>query len=186
MDLFLKAKHWQLFLTTFGVTLTLNLLSAWSFLHGTGMPGFLPLLTLIPVLVNLCWLWSIGISLRRLLPDSLKINPSKFRLFFAILTGEIILAYFCSGVLWGVTAEQALRDFHKFTAKYYFLSVPAFLVGIFSLIYCIWFAARTIKTAELCRPTRYSDFSGTFLAFFFYPMGIWNLQSRINGLIREK
>lgn len=186
MNLFLKAKHWQLFLSTFGLTLTLNLHFGWSLLLGRKTPEFYPLLALIPILVNLCWLGSIGLCIQRLLPDALKMNRTKFRASLLILASEIIPLYLHAGFIQKTGSEHAFRHIYTVGTKYYFLSVPAILLAGFCLIYCCWFAARTIKTAETGRATRFSDFSGTFFAFFFYPMGIWNLQSRINRLGRPE
>lgn len=58
-----------------------------------------------------------------------------------------------------------------------------FLTAIFCHIYVIYFAAKTIKTAENKTATKFEDFVAEFFLIVFFPIGIWILQPRINRMI---
>jgi len=49
----------------------------------------------------------------------------------------------------------------------------------------MYIIARTIKTAELQRATRFDDFKGKFFLIMFFPIGIWFIQPRINKIITQ-
>lgn len=132
MNLFLKAKHWQLFPATFGLTLTPNLLFPRALLQKKEMPAFYSLLALIPVLVNLCRLWSVGTCLQRRIPEPLKMKLPLFRLFFVVLTGEIPFTYLYSDIWRGTTPLHLLRQFHTLTTQCYFLIIPTLLLASFA------------------------------------------------------
>jgi hypothetical protein len=48
------------------------------------------------------------------------------------------------------------------------------------------YVAKTIKTAELKRKVGLSEFSGEFFLLWFYFIGIWIIQPKINKLVEEK
>lgn len=60
--------------------------------------------------------------------------------------------------------------------------VPLHLFSMFCIFYCLYFVAKTIKTAELQRETAFSDFVGEFFLIWFFPIGIWFIQPRVNQL----
>ncbi len=53
-------------------------------------------------------------------------------------------------------------------------------MAMFCIFYCLWFMAKVMKTAELQKKTTFSDFAGEFFLFWFFPIGIWVLQLRLN------
>jgi len=44
------------------------------------------------------------------------------------------------------------------------------------------FSAKTIKLAELQRSVTFSDFAGEFFLIWFFPIGIWFVQPKVNLL----
>lgn len=63
--------------------------------------------------------------------------------------------------------------------------VPLHLFSMFCMFYCLYFVAKTIKTVELQRSVTFSDFVKEFLLAWFFPIGIWILQPRINNMIKQ-
>ena len=63
--------------------------------------------------------------------------------------------------------------------------IPLHFFSMFCILYCFYFTAKTIKTAELERKVGFGDFVGEFLLLWFYPIGIWFLQPRVNKLIEK-
>lgn len=53
---------------------------------------------------------------------------------------------------------------------------------MFCTVYTMYFAAKTIKLAELQRPVTFTDFADEFFLIWFFPIGIWFVQPRINEL----
>jgi hypothetical protein len=57
------------------------------------------------------------------------------------------------------------------------------LLFIFLTIYCILCVARVINLVELGRAVKPSEYLGDTFLIFFYPIGIWIIQPRINRAI---
>ena len=60
--------------------------------------------------------------------------------------------------------------------------IPLHLFSMFCIFYCLYFVAKTYKTAELQREVSFGDFVGEFFLFWFYPIGVWFLQPKINEM----
>jgi hypothetical protein len=56
------------------------------------------------------------------------------------------------------------------------------LVGSICWAYVVRFPAKTLVIAETRKPAICWQYFGTFFAAFFFPLGIWFLQPRINDL----
>jgi hypothetical protein len=63
--------------------------------------------------------------------------------------------------------------------------VPIHLFSMFCIFYTIYFVAKTIKTVELKREVKFGDFAGEFFLLWFYPVGVWILQPKLNKMIKE-
>ena len=57
--------------------------------------------------------------------------------------------------------------------------IPLHLFSMFCIFYLI---AKTIKTAELQRKVGFGDFAGEFFLLWFYFIGIWINQPKVNKL----
>ena len=47
----------------------------------------------------------------------------------------------------------------------------------------MYFVAKTLKTVELQKEVLFSDFAGEFFIVWFFPIGIWIIQPKINKII---
>ena len=63
--------------------------------------------------------------------------------------------------------------------------VPLHLFSMFCIFYSLYFVAKTFKTVELQREVNFSDFAGEFFMIWFYPIGIWIVQPKINKMIEK-
>ena len=63
--------------------------------------------------------------------------------------------------------------------------VPLHLFSMFCIFYSLYFVAKTFKTVELQREVIFSDFAGEFFMIWFYPIGIWIVQPKINKMIEK-
>jgi hypothetical protein len=62
---------------------------------------------------------------------------------------------------------------------------PLHFFAMFCIFYCLYFVAKTFKTVELQREVTFSDFAGEFFLFWFFPIGVWIVQPKINKMIEE-
>ncbi len=183
--LFLKAKHWQLFLLLFVIPFLLNIAfvirmvlsfqmgepNQLNILFRNIWPAYM--LILIAMGALYAWFWSIAIGLKDKIPPSVKLKTKWFRiaLFFTILYFIFYMAFF-NYVL--------SRGFQYF--QYFNFILPIHFIALFCLLYLIYFVAKTFKTIELQREVRFSDFIAEFFLFWFNFVGVWILQPKINQI----
>lgn len=156
----LKAQHWQLFIIFVLVPLILHKIFA---------------------IVFLIWIWSIvGLQVR--VPSKIRMNDNLFKasvIFFILCSvSSVIIMDFMMGETIGGSLNLSLEKFP--------LLFSLNMFGIICGIYCIYFVAKTFKMIELQRKVKFSDYILEFLLFWFYPIGIWILQPRINRLIENQ
>lgn len=191
---FLKAKHWQLFLLIFGIPfvfqITLMLLTI-SQLFASINPdptvmfkfmNFIPFIILIPTLALFGWLWSIGMGFQNKIPVNVKLKVKRFKLFFFIpfLYILILISVFSFVLLNAISLNP--NPNLGLIALLFAVIFPLHLFSIFCIFYTFYFIAKTIKTVELQRDVVFADFMGEFFMLWFYPVGIWILQPKINKL----
>jgi hypothetical protein len=70
-----------------------------------------------------------------------------------------------------------------FIGSLFTIIVPIHLFSMFCIFYTLYFVAKTIKTVELQREVKFSDFAGEFFMIWFFPIGIWIVQPKINEMI---
>ncbi|HPE57275.1 MAG TPA: hypothetical protein P5514_13300 [Bacteroidales bacterium] len=110
------------------------------------------------------WIWSIGTQLQS---DKVKVNEIKLILFKISVIYPI--AYFVFAIYYMFTNGWIIEPLH--------------FVAMFCTLYAMIFAAKTIKSAELEKEAKVSDYLGDFFLVWFFPIGIWILQPRIHKLI---
>lgn len=67
-----------------------------------------------------------------------------------------------------------------------YVIMPLHVSAMLSIFYAMIFAAKTIKSAELNKEATLSDYLGDFFLIWFYPLGIWILQPRIQKLLKKE
>jgi len=63
------------------------------------------------------------------------------------------------------------------------LTAPLHLLAMFSIFYVMAFAARNLIMAERQSPVTFYDYSGPFFLLWFFPVGVWIVQPRVNRLV---
>ena len=138
------------------------------------------LLSFITV-VSLCgWFWSVGIGLQEKLPEHLKMRTVKFKSAFLVMIGcaALLFTVFGLGLLGFIPVGMLLANTITLLlfAGYYVFS------GLCAL-YCLYFVSKTIKTAELQREVSFGDFIGEFFLIWFFFIGVWIVQPRVNASV---
>lgn len=189
VNLFLKAKHWQLFILFFALpfiayVVMMSMIFSAAFSRELGPDFFLSFLWVIPVIIILFvgglygWFWSIGVGLQQWVPPTVKLNVTFFKVcllfpLFYILTIVAVVAAAINSAVTGFEPSPFIALF----------IIPAHLFSIFCSFYGLYFVAKTVKTAELQREVNFSDYVGEFFMIWFYPIGVWIVQPKINKII---
>ncbi|CAH0336676.1 hypothetical protein FVB9288_02387 [Flavobacterium sp. CECT 9288] len=194
---FLKAKHWQLFILTFGIPLIFQIILM-STLFATittqttpdptiifSYMKYFPLLMLLFMALLFGWFWSIAIGLQKKVPQDISMKVKKFKIFFFIpLVYLLLLMLFINIAIDGFDTANPEPNI-AIIASYFVIIFPLHFFSIFCILYSMYFVAKTFKTVELQRAVKFGDFAGEFFIMWFYPIGIWIIQPKINKMVEE-
>lgn len=174
MDVFLKMKHWHLFL----------LFAVLPLLADAALERLAPAETswLLPLIVNgvlvflaVAYLWTLGMRLyRRLAEKSGNLSPGWFRAGLVFVFAELVLlatfaGYFIPG---------------RVDAPYYLTAIH--VVAMVALFYAFYFVAKSLAGVEKGEDANLNDFAGYFFMLWFYPIGIWFFQPKVNRVFGEE
>jgi hypothetical protein len=200
---FLKAKHWQLFILMFAIPLAYQLFTIYQLFVPRSYPNsisdsgvgttevlndniiyfdYFPYVMILFVVIFFGWFWSIAIGLQKKIPSEIKMKVEKFKILFFIPPIYIISIMLFIGGLFSGTG----------TNSFSFIGWPLLIISLLHLfsMFCIfhsmYFVAKTIKTAELKLKVVFGDFAGEFFLLWFYFIGVWIIQPKVNKLFRNK
>lgn len=199
---FLKAKHWQLFLAIIGVMVIFQVIvmkSVFSNINSISSNepdprtflnifNFFPVIMIIMTGILYGWQWSIATGLQHKLPKGITMKIKKFKIFFFCHVIYIVLISCAIPIFVNYVTELALHNSAPnipAIALTLVLIIPLHFFAIFCILYSMYFIAKTIKTVELQREVVFSDFVGEFFLIWFFPIGIWFIQPRINRIIQS-
>src|SRR5215472_11683248 len=113
------------------------------------------------------WLWSIGSFLNSLVKPGLRLSLGFFH--FALI---FPLAY---GLAF---------PFIEWVPRAYriYLIAPLHLFAMLCLIYSYRFVAKSLALQEKCRFLTFLDYYRSFFLLWFFPIGVWCIQPKINKL----
>jgi len=195
MDIFLRAKHWQLFLLTFGIPIIFEIALMGSLfsniMHNPnpnpaavlGSLKFFPLIMLLFMGTLFSWFWAVATGLQKFMPPGVNMKLTRFKVFFFIPLVYLILIMVGISVVLGSNITDITNPAPFFIA--FLIIFPLHIFSMFCIFYCLYFVAKTLKTVELQRETSFSDFVGEFFLAWFFPIGVWILQPKINKLMQQ-
>jgi hypothetical protein len=178
MRFLLKLKHWQLFVLTWGIPVIINI---YTFSKPALMVKLFPVMMLVFIIGIFGWIWAISTQLHKKLPMEVNMNIKGFKIIFSVP-----IVYTLALTLW-----MAYHFYFKFpegssnvgsiigiVAFVHFVSMVCILLGL-------RFAAQTLRSVELGRLAKFSDYAIEFFLIWFSPIGFWILQPRLNKLIEK-
>lgn len=186
---FLKAKHWQIFLMTFGLPFIIQILTAPMVFLGNDP---MIMMRVFPVIMILCiggllgWFWSIGVGLQSEVPGNVKMKVKKFKILLITPLIYILLISIAMSTIFNGVFETVREPDTSLMGGLLGVIIPLHLFSMFCIFYCLYFVAKTFKTVELQREVTFSDFAGEFFLFWFFPVGIWIIQPKINKMIENE
>jgi hypothetical protein len=145
---------------------------------------FFPFIMVLFIGTLLGWQWSVAIGLQKIVPAGIKMKVTKFKIFFFIPV--IYISLILIFVFFALSAN--FPNAETFNPEFFIafaVIVPLHLFSMFCLFYCIYFVAKTLKTVELQREVSFNDFVAEFFLIWFYPIGVWIIQPKINKMIKE-
>ena len=202
---FLLAKHWHIFVLTFVLPflLQIGVMISWfasiiSQIATQTEPDFnalfsffrfFPVLMIVYTAPHFFWLWSLAIGLQPKVPVQVPMKTRKFKTFFLFQISYLIL--FSVGISVFISSMSTMIESTEVPnlsviGVVFVIVFPLHLFMMFCTIYCMYFAAKTIKTAELQREVSFGEFIGEFILIWFYVIGVWFIQPQVNKLIEPK
>jgi len=193
----LKAKHWQLFLFTFGLPFLFQIISLVSIGLGTAnqvatqmessIPKIIflmPFIGIIFIVTLFYWFWSVTLGLKEKLPETSNINYKRFKFFFFFPFIYILLISIFAGSLFVVAnnSPESIDQSIMFGAVG--IIFPLHLFSMFCMFHTLYYTAKTFKSVELQKDATFSDFAGEFFMIWFFPIGIWIIQPKINEMVK--
>jgi hypothetical protein len=178
---FLRAKHWQIFLLLFGITILGDVAVISDSISETaqspeafGKVGLL--FGVVMVLFMFCflaWLWSMGSFLNLIVQPTLRLKMGFFR--FALIYPIVYLPVF----MW--LFQSISLDPGLFAVIF-----PLHFFAMFCMFYLLCFVSKSLVLAETSKSASFYDYAGPFFLIWFFPIGVWFTQPRINRLYEER
>lgn len=193
----MRAKHWQLFTLTFGLPMLFQIIlmiSIFSDLADNREPNAASMITIFSILaffmvifasVYYGWIWSVATGFQSEIPKYIRMNITLFKLFFFFPLVYLLLFVIIFILLIGTISVPGPRTDPGIIPSFLPLVFIFHIFSMFCIFYTFYFTAKTIKTAELQRDVNFSEFAGEFFMIWFYPIGIWILQPKINKLVKS-
>ncbi len=170
----LHIKHWQLFLLTVGVPMLMQIVLVILAIAGFGSEVMMIILMLIVAVycpaIFFGWMYTTVTHLNHRLPDTVAMNLKRFEFFFF------------TPFVYVLVLSISLMSMQEVPPVAFLLIVPAHLFCMFCMFYCLYFFAKSLKAVELQRDVTSSDYLDIFFLIWFFPIGLWMIQPRINRI----
>jgi hypothetical protein len=177
-NLFLRAKHWQIFFLLFVVPTFAEFtaigaiptrIRSWNDFGPTGF-FFLGAMVLYMLCV-VAWLGSMGSFFGSIVKPELKMKTLFFR--FALVYPVFYVPIFFLMVIpdAGVPVLVIL---------------PLHLACMVCLFYLLYFVSKNLVLAETGKQVSFYDYAGPFFLLWFYPIGVWIIQPKVNRRYADK
>lgn len=167
LKFFLNAKGWQLFLVLFGSMLVGPLVTS-------ALPD--PILgmavtSLIFMALYVGWLWAIATTANQKLDSSLKKSTKWMGLGLLYAAVYLVVALMFLPSTTG--PGQGMPGF----------IIPMHLLAMFAMFYALVFTAKRFVTLERKQEVTFFEYSGPFFLLWFFPIGVWFIQPRVNKML---
>lgn len=176
-SLFLRAKHWQIFLLLFGAFVVAQMSMMSSIASSTTPENFGQIGLLfesVMVIFTLCflgWFWSIGSFLGSIVQPALKLKMGFFR--FALFFPAVYIPVF-------------MALFQKLNPRVFLVILPFHIFAMYCMFYLLYFVSKSLVLAETGKSASFYEYAGPFFLIWFYPIGVWIIQPKINRLYAER
>lgn len=185
MKIFLKAKHWQIFMVTIGLQVILEIIAIPFMVIGNNPMVILKIVPIMMIFVSagyFGWSWAVAINLQEKLSDDLKISVKRFKTFLLIPIIYFVIFF----VFIDLKMSDAIENRTGPDPAIFAWFVPFQLFAMFCIFYCLYFVSKIFKTVELQQKVTFTDFAGEFFMIWGFFIGIWIIQPKINKMMEDK
>lgn len=174
---FLRAKHWQIFLLCFGVffvggtALMLSTAATRSQEDFGKVDLLFGAVTVQFMLCFLAWLWSMGSFLNSMAKPMLRLRAGFFH--FALVYPALYIFVFIAAI-------------PRAGSELFAVILPLHFLAMFCMFYILYFVSKHLVLVETGKSASFYDYAGPFFLLWFYPIGVWIIQPRINRLYAER
>lgn len=177
MNFFLKARAWEVFMVIVVLPFILQsslLAFLFSSIEKNSELTFriISMIVLVIMAIYLFWFWCLGVGLNKYVPE--EIRP-KVKLFKFGITYSTVYTIFISVL---IIFFGTSRGGSGYIVVIYFFH----LVAVYFMYYALYFISKNLVTSEQQKTVKFSSFSGPFFLLWFFPIGIWFIQPRINKM----
>jgi len=175
---FLRAKHWQIFILVFGVYFVSQMALVGSILvsphsqevfsKGGLLAGLVMTLSTLGLFV---WFWSLGSYFNSIVQRELRMKSGFFRV--ALIYPPFYFVFF-------------IATFQSSSPGLFGLIIPLHLFAMVCMFYLLYFVSKSLVLAETSKPALFYDYAGPFFLLWFFPIGIWIVQPKVNRLYSER
>ena len=170
MSIFLKAKHWQLFLVLLGAMFLSQSVAFNSIVSKDSINPFLLMLpTFLFGFLLFGWLWAIATACSKAMPSELYSSPKLMQ--YGLIYALVYVAYF--GVVFGSPEQPPAYIF-----------IPH-LIAMAAVFYALGFTAKQLTKLEQAKNVKFLAYSGPFFLMWFFPIGVWFVQPKVNELLTQ-
>jgi hypothetical protein len=174
----LRAKHWQVFILVCGLyfvgqmALVGSILTSPTphevFAKGGLLAGLLMSLSTLGIFV---WFWSLGSFFSSIVQPELRMKSGFFRV--ALVYPPFYFVFFVA------TLQNSSPELLG-------LILPLHIFAMVCMFYLLHFVSKSLVLAETSKSASFYDYAGPFFLLWFFPVGIWIVQPRVNRLYSER
>ncbi len=182
MRLFLKIKHWQLFILFIGIFIITQVGLNFMPINRKLLLQLFNLPIILPVMiVLLLWLYVVGVNLYKTLPTNVKMN---FTLFKIALLGSLLCTFFI-GFFFIKLINSPIAENTPSHFSFFLSIIPFHLLSSLCILYCIYFNAKALKSVELKGEANLNEYIAEIILFAILGVGLWIIQPRINKIFEK-
>lgn len=183
MKKLLVLKHWQLFIVLFVLPFFIQFAATFAVL-ASETPTMLfivfPIIIVLFMGTFFSWLYTLGTNLHKKLPQaaSMKLLYFKMALIFPVLY-ILVMAV----LMYYMFSSMVVNEPPNFA--WMLLIIPFHFFSMFCILFVLYFIAKALKSVEQMKEARFNDFIGEFFLIWFFPIGVWFIQPRVNKLFDD-
>jgi hypothetical protein len=144
--------------------------------YGIIFMGLTVIATFLSVFFLWGWIYTVSTNLHPKLPQDHKLNLVRFKAAFLFP-----LIYIVVFMTLGIAAIGGSTD--MFLG--FLIIFPIHTLAMGCGFYTIYFTARSLKSVELQRRASVNDYLGDFFLIWFYFIGVWVIQPRVNSIFAD-
>jgi len=164
-SLFLTLKHWHIFVLFFVLPEIVGFIGI-----GSMRIKLFMAVTVLFIACLLAWYWSVGSFLSSAVVPKFRMKAGFFH--FAVLYPLLYISL----VFWFLVT---------YGDRGWAVIIPLHLFAMFCMFYVLYFVSKNMVTAETGKPALLPDYIGALMLFWFFPIGVWFIQPRVNQIYRR-